>query len=43
MIETSYSCRPFGSMKRYETMRAAGIVVSESPAGLGEAVLEAIG
>ena len=28
---------------KIEAMRAAGIVVAESPAGLGEAVLKAIG
>ena len=32
-----------GADDKIEAMRSAGIVVSESPAGLGEAVLEAIG
>ena len=32
-----------GAEAKIEAMRAAGIVVAESPAGLGEAVLEAIG
>ena len=32
-----------GAEDKIEAMRAAGIVVAESPAGLGEAVLEAIG
>jgi len=32
-----------GAEDKIEAMRAAGIVVSDSPAGLGEAVLEAIG
>ncbi|MBZ0123175.1 MAG: succinate--CoA ligase subunit alpha [Roseovarius sp.] len=32
-----------GAEDKIEAMRSAGIVVSESPAGLGEAVLEAIG
>ena len=32
-----------GAEDKIEAMKAAGIVVAESPAGLGEAVLEAIG
>ena len=32
-----------GAEDKIEAMRSAGIVVAESPAGLGEAVLEAIG
>ncbi len=32
-----------GAEDKIEAMRAAGIIVAESPAGLGEAVLEAIG
>ena len=32
-----------GADDKIEAMRSAGITVSESPAGLGEAVLEAIG
>jgi succinyl-CoA synthetase alpha subunit len=32
-----------GAEDKIEAMRAAGIVVADSPAGLGEAVLKAIG
>ncbi|MCF6231953.1 MAG: succinate--CoA ligase subunit alpha [Rhodobacteraceae bacterium] len=32
-----------GAEDKIEAMRAAGVIVAESPAGLGEAVLEAIG
>ena len=32
-----------GADDKIEAMRSAGIVVAESPAGLGEAMLEAIG
>ncbi|MEK6217388.1 MAG: succinate--CoA ligase subunit alpha, partial [Boseongicola sp.] len=32
-----------GAEDKIEAMRAAGIVVADSPAGLGEAMLEAIG
>ena len=32
-----------GAEEKIEAMKIAGIIVAESPAGLGEAVLEAIG
>ena len=32
-----------GADDKIEAMKSAGIIVAESPAGLGEAVLEAIG